>query len=207
VNRETGVITSKGPGTVSTHRKSKPSANSPSDPFGHLAGKSKDQNKSGISFIQINFDGEMTVDAESKEMRLDRNIRTVYSPVQNWDVSFNPDNVRKRTPGMVFLTCDNLLLAHWAPRGNKKKTSEMIATGNTNILNDTFEATAARVSYDKATDMLVIVGTPRNDANLWFKQTPNDKDPTHLVAKKITYRVKDQATRTYGLESLKVNRK
>ena len=108
---------------------------------------------------------------------------------------------------MVFLTCENLTLAQWTPRASDEKTSEMIATGNTHIFSDSFEATADRVSYNQSSDMLIIVGTPRNDANLLFKQTPNDKDPTNLVANKITYRIKDQATGTYGVKTMNINRK
>ena len=206
LNRATGSLESQGPGTISIHRRGKPSTDSSSDPFARLARQDEATNDSGITFIQINFDGQLQVDTVAQEMQLDRNIRTIYSPVKNWDVSFNPDDVLPRTTGRVFMTCEHLQLAQWTPRTSKRKTSEIIATGNTHIFSDTLDATAHRVSYDRTNDTLIIVGTPRSDANLRFKQTPNDTNPTHLVAKKITYRIKDQATGTYGLETLNVNR-
>ncbi len=206
VNMESGSVTSHGPGTISVHRRGKPSTDSSSNPFGRLSGKGQAQNESGISFIQINFDGAMNVDTDSHEMELDGNIRTVYSPVQNWDQAFNPDNVLHRAPGRVLMTCERLLLAQWSPRAEAKQTSEIIATGNAHIKSDTFEATADRVSYDRSNDKLVIKGTQLTDANLLIKQTPSDKNPTQLVAKQITYRIKDQATATYGLEQLNLNR-
>jgi lipopolysaccharide assembly outer membrane protein LptD (OstA) len=83
----------------------------------------------------------------------------------------------------------------------------MIATGNAHISNDRFDATANRVSYNQSTDMMVVEGTPRSDANLWFKQTANDKNPTHLVAEEIQYRVKDQWHQVLGVKNLKINRK
>jgi len=83
----------------------------------------------------------------------------------------------------------------------------MLATGNAHLFSETFEATASRVSYSQATDVLVVEGTPRTDANLWFKQTPNDKNPTHLIAEKISYRISDQWTQTQGVKNLNINSK
>ena len=206
VNVESGALKSKGPGKISVHRLGKAMSDMTPDPLGRMASNGKSSNETGISFLQVNFDREMVADANRREMQIDGNIRTVYSPVNDWKTTFDPDNFQYRTPGTVFMTCEKLLLAQWAPRAAEKKTSEMIATGNAHIFSDTFEAIADRVSYSQATDVLVIVGSSRNDANLKFKQAPNDKDPTQLVASKITYRIKDQATRTYGVKSLNINR-
>jgi len=200
VNVDAGTIKSKGPGSIATHRWKDPSGSSSDDkpnPFGRI-GKSK--NKSGISFIQVNFDGELNVDRERNEMILDRNIRTVYSPVQDWKTAFNPDMPQRRGPGGVYLTCEKLQLAHWVPRGAEEKSNELIATGNAHILSDEFEATADRVSYSQASDLLVIVGSPRNNATLKLDGQP-------VSAEKFTYRIKDQWTTTQGLRSATLNKK
>ena len=73
------------------------------------------------------------------------------------------------------------------------------------IKSEQFQATADRVSFSEMTDILTIEGTPRNDANLWFKQSPNDRNPTHLIAEKITYRISDQMTQTQGVKNLNIN--
>ena len=148
----------------------------------------------------------MSIDAESSQMKLSGNIRTVYAPVQSWQEEFDPDDNHLRSPGKVFLTCEQLEMAQWSPRSNDQRVNEMLATGNAHIFSDTFEVTSDRISYDQDSDWLTIEGSPRTDANLWFKQTPNDKEPTHLVAEKIKYRLKDQMTETQGVKNLSINR-
>ena len=198
INAQTGSVKSKGPGSIATHRFGKPSdpSKKSATPF---AGFNKAPNKSGISFIQINFDGELNVNAERREMTLQRNIRTVYAPVPNWQTTLNPDQPQQRTPGSVFLTCDNLQLAQWEPRSAAKKTNELTASGNTHIKSDTFEATADRVSYSQETDWLVIVGTPRTKANIWVDSVKSTGD-------KFSYRLSKQILVTEG-SMIEINQK
>jgi hypothetical protein len=201
VNAEAGSIESKGPGSIATHRWKDPAKPNDKPLFGSLGGK-KDasaSSKSGISFIQVNFDGELKLDKERGEMILDRNIRTVYSPVQTWDETLNPDMPRRRGPGAVFLTSEKLQLAQWTPRGSTEKSNEMIATGNAHILSDEFESTSDRVSYSQASDLLVIAGSARNNATL----RRNGSDT--LSAKKITYQIKEQRISTEGISNFNIN--
>ena len=136
------------------------------------------------------------------------NVRTIYAPIGSWKQTFDPDNRKKKAPpGSVNLRCDQLQLAQWASRSDNKSFNEMLATGNTHLYSDEFEATANRVSYSQASDVLVVEGTPRTDANLWFKQTPNDKNPTHLIAEKISYRISDQRTQIQSVKNMNINSK
>ena len=80
-----------------------------------------------------------------------------------------------------------------------KPANEMLATGNVQILNHRFDANADRVSYDQTTDLLVIEGTTRTDAQLRVKQQRNAQ-PNYIVAEKFLYHVKDQG---YEIQSFK----
>ncbi len=207
-NVEAGGLYAKGPGTIATHQMGSASSASSNDsnPFARIAGDKK--KKKGLSFIQINFDGELNIDPDQKEMTVDGNVRTIYAPIGSWEQSLNPDDGKKLAPrGSVNLRCNRLQLAQWTSRGDTKPVNEMLASGNAHLFSETFEATANRVSYSQATDVLVVEGTPRTDANLWFKQTPNDKNPTHLIAEKISYRISDQWTQTQGVKNLNINNK
>lgn len=204
IDAVSGSLAAKGPGTIATHRPAKSNETDASNPFGNLAGA---DGMDGISFIQINFDGDLSVDSKQREMIVTGNIRTIYASVLDWEMTVDPDNAPGRPAGSVHLTCSRLQLAQWSPRNNDQPTNEMIASGNTHIRNDRFDAKADRVSYNSSTDMLVVEGTPRSDANLWIKQTPNDPAPTHLVAEKIRYRIKDQWSDTQGVKNLNINRR
>ena len=205
-NVEGGGLYAKGPGTIATHRMGSVDSQR-SNPFGRLSG-SNNKKKEGLSFIQINFDGDLNIDPDQKEMIIDGNVRTVYAPVSSWKKTFNPDDSKKSAPpGSVNLRCDRLQIAQWASRSDDKPFNEMLASGNTHLFSETVEATASRVSYSQASDVLIVEGTPRTDANLWFKQAPNDKNPTHLIAEKISYRISDQWTQTQGVKNLNINSK
>ena len=202
-NVEAGGIHAKGPGTIATHQVGDGNSND-SNPLAKLA--AADRKKQSLSFIRINFDGELNINPDQKEMTVTGNVRTIYAPIGSWKQNFDPDKRKQDTPpGSVNLRCDSLQLAQWASRTDNKSFNEMLASGNTHLYSDEFEATANRVSYSQATDVLIVEGTPRTDANLWFKQTPNDKNPTHLIAEKISYRISDQWTQTQGVKNLNIN--
>lgn len=208
-NVQAGGIFAKGPGTIATHRVGTPGSDK-SNPLAKLAStdREKTEKKQSLSFIQVNFDGELNIDPDQKEMTVVGNVRTIYAPIGSWEKAFNPDSQRKDAPpGSVNLRCDRLQLAQWASRSDKKSFTEMLATGNTHLYSDAFEATANRVSYSQASDVLVVEGTPRTDANLWFKQTPNDRNPTHLIAEKISYRISDQRTQIQSVKNMNINSK
>ena len=57
-----------------------------------------------------------------------------------------------------------------------------------------FESSSDRVSYNQQTDTLTFDGTPRSDAKLWVKKTPNDKNPSPISAEKFTHRIAEQRT-------------
>ena len=198
VDAQTGKLFAQGPGSISMHRDGDVAMG---NPFSRLS-KIK---KRGLSFIQINFDGDMELNSEKKSLTVNRNVRTIYTPVGSWTQTVSPDAPRRSAPaGSVNLTCQNLTLAQWTPRGAQKADSEMIATGNAHIFSPTFESTADRVSYKRSADTLIIEGTPRNEASLWFKQSANDKNPTQMTAEKITYRIKDQRARAEAVNSISI---
>lgn len=200
VNAQNGNLLAKGPGSVSTHRDG--TISSTENPFSKLA-----QNKTrGLSFVQINFDGDLRIDSNERTMKVNGNVRTIYAPIGSWNQTLNPDEARRIAPaGSVNLTCQQLEMAQWKPRGQAKADSEMIAIGNIHIFSPTFESTADRVSYKRSTDTLIIEGTPRNEANLWFKQSLNDKNPTKMTAEKISYRIKDQRARAEAVKNMDIS--
>ena len=209
-NVQAGGIFAKGPGTIATHRlgSGRLDGTNPLANLGSRDSRTTDKKKQSLSFIQVNFDGEMNINPDQKEMTVVGNVRTIYAPIGSWKQTFDPDNRKKKAPpGSVNLRCDQLQLAQWASRSDNKSFNEMLATGNTHLYSDEFEATANRVSYSQASDVLVVEGTPRTDANLWFKQTPNDKNPTHLIAEKISYRISDQRTQIQSVKNMNINSK
>lgn len=207
---QSGAISAKGPGSLQLHRvgnnglTESPVARSP-DRQG-LVPRRVDPSK-GLTFVQINFDGPLLANSIQKEMQIAGRVRSLTTPVASWDDTVNPDSDPSTWPSdAVRLICDRMQMAQWSPAGQDEPTSEMIATGNAHIVSQIFEATADRVSYNQANDMLVVEGTPRTDAHLWYRQSAK-ASPDHLVAEKILYRLSDQWTEVQGVRNVNVKSK
>ena len=197
----TGQVKSKGPGVMMLYRRGHTSmlgktGNNPPQPDTPM----------GITLVRVNFDGSAEANTNDKQLLIRGNVRTLHAPVNSFEHVLDPDVAQALPPESVRITCDELKLAQWTPRNSDEPSQELLATGNAHITSGTFEATADRVSYNQATDMLVVEGTPRSDANLWFRQAPNSKDRDHLVAGKILYRLADQWTEVQSVKNLNINR-
>ena len=211
LNAVTGSVQSKGPGVIMLYRKGKnpllsdrtdKENEAPSGNFTFPIG-----NPDGLTFIRLNFDGSANANMNQNEMTIRGNVRTLYAPVDSFQVVYDPDQSERLPRESVKITCEQLKIAQWTPRNSSEANNELIATGNTHISSSAFEATADRVSYNRSTDILVVEGTPRSDAHLWFKQTPNSQQRDHLVAGKILYRLADQWTDVQGVKNVNINRK
>ncbi len=190
-----GDITATGPGTIMNHRKGKSSFSlTPKTPSAPV------QSNSGISFLQIDFDKSLQANTKTEDMLISGNVRTLYAPVKDWNQTLDPDKTVRIPTGGVKLTCETVSVSQWQPRSATEPTNEVNAQGNAHIYGDLFEATADRVSYDDATDFLVIEGTPRTDAHLRYQQRPGAQ-PDDLVAGKIRYRISDQHTEVLKIKN------
>ncbi len=217
-NAATGKLNAAGPGVILHHARGKspllknaqnsdqpandlPSATAQNVEIGRPVGSD-----SALTFVRVNFDRSVDADTNSKEMLLQGNVRTLYSTVKTFDEILDPDQTAALPLDSVQVTCDQLKLAQWTQRNATKPTQELLASGNAHIIGTAFEATADRINYNQATDMLVVEGTPRSDANLWFKPTPDARQRDHLVAGKILYRLSDQWTEIQSVKNIGINR-
>ncbi len=198
-----GKIRAAGPGSIQLHRRGKVKA---FDSSKNTASK-KPSNPNAITLTHVKFDDRLIADSNKKEMQIHGQVRSLTSPVKSFDEVFDPDRETHTWPAdAVKLVCQQVQLAQWNPQASGKPSNEMIATGNAHITSSQFEATADRVSYSQANDMLVVEGTPRSDANLWFRRNPAAR-PDHLVAGKILYRLSDQWTEVQNVRNVKIKSK
>jgi hypothetical protein len=165
-------------------------------------GKSRPDSQ-GIEYLQANFDGSLDANSNSTEMRVNQRVRIVYGSVTDWEQQLDPD-ARSVAQDATKLTCERVEIVQWTPRGSDKPTTDIFATQNARIINQSFEATADSLRYNEQTDMMVIEGNSRQDANLWFQQEPG-MPRDHLVAGKILYRPSDQWTQIEKVRNATIN--
>lgn len=149
-------------------------------------------NRSGLDYLHCRFDDSLQANTNRTELRINGRVRALSAAVAEWGTRLDPD--AERVPAEATkISCDQVQIVQWTPRGSDQPTTEVLATSNARIVGSNFEATAERLSYNERTDLLVIEGDSRQDANLWFQQQPGAKRD-HLVAGKILYRPGDQWT-------------
>ena len=199
----TGMIRANGPGAIQLHRRGKSKS---LDPSGRKP-SSTPSDPNAITLTHVKFDDRLIADSNKKQIQIHGQVRSLTSPVRSFDTVFDPDQETSTWPvDAVKLVCQQVQLAQWNPQSSDKPSNEMVATGNAHIISSKFEATADRVSYSQANDMLVVEGTTRSDANLWFRRNPAAR-PDHLVAGKILYRLSDQWTEVQNVRNVKIKSK
>ena len=199
----TGMVRAAGPGSIQLHQRGKPKTFTKTDD----ATSSGSRDSNSITLTHVKFDDRLIADSNKKQMEIHGQVRSLTSPVRSFDEVFDPDREIRTWPvDAVKLVCEHAQLAQWDPQAADKPSSELIATGNAHITSSKFEATADRVSYSQLNDMLVVEGTPRSDANLWFRRNPAAR-PDHLVAGKILYRLSDQWTEVQNVRNVKIKSK
>ena len=194
------MIRASGPGAIQLHRRGKSKS---LDPSGNGT-SSKPSDPDAITLTHVKFDDRLTVDPSKKQIQIHGQVRSLTSPVRSFDTVVDPDLETSTWPAdAVKLVCQQVQLAQWNPQSSNKPSNEMVASGNAHIISSKFEATADRVSYSQANDMLVVEGTTRSNANLWFRRNPTAR-PDHLVAGKILYRLSDQWTEVQNLSLIHI---
>jgi hypothetical protein len=192
---KTGVLNGKGPGSIWHYRKGQPSLMADSNPDRRAAPPARPADGGELAFLRINYDGTATASTQQQRLQIRGNVRTVYSPVRSFEQQVNPDDKRSFPDDAVLVRCDNLDFAQWTPRNSEQPVQELFASGNAHVTSSAFEAKADRINYNQATDLVVIEGTPRSDAQLWHQANlGNVRDRKHLIAEKIIYRLKDGNT-------------
>jgi hypothetical protein len=192
MNTVSGDIRASGPGVLVGWRKAKD--RKPDGPKFDLASSSgaTDASKHPIQYLQANFDQRLIANTENERIALSGNVRALHGGVNNWNQQLDPDLARIPADA-TRITCDQLEVARWQPRGQDKPTSEIKAVGNVRVEGEQFEATAHRLTFDEASDILTIEGDERTVATLLQKRSRNAA-ANQLSAGKIRYRPSDEWT-------------
>ena len=124
-----------------------------------------------ISFFEINFDGGVEGNLFERDLEFKRNVRTIYGPVPNWQTKLDLTGPIT-DPNSIAISCDALRLGQWKSGPDKGKV-EINAAGNTIIVGANFKSNANSVRYVQAKDLMILQGTSRNKAKLWYTPTVN----------------------------------
>ncbi len=192
VSTTSGDIRGTGPGGIISWRKATDGDNTTKFKLASQERPEKSPKKAAIQYIHANFSERLVANAHQEQMLLVGNVRTLYGDVRHWEQQLDPESPQVPADA-IRITCDQLDVARWQPRGAEGPTTELQALGNVRVVSQQFETTSQRLTYDELTDMLTIEGDERSAANLWQRKSPNS--PANLLsAGKIRYRPSDEWT-------------
>ena len=193
INRLTGAITGRGPGTIRSVRLA--SADGPS--AGPVIGG---QGKGGLRFLRVDFNNGLTGNYLERRAQFAGNVQVVYGPVLAWDHQLPLHSTQGVPPDSVELRCEELRVledpAFSVQRGGNTGGPfgpiELVAMRSVRIdasigaEGGGVIAEAARASYSQAADRAILEGDGTQLAKLWARQN-GQQEYAPATAQRLTH--------------------
>ncbi|QDV72181.1 hypothetical protein [Botrimarina mediterranea] len=194
INRLTGAVTGRGPGTIRSVRL----AGAGGGPFSGPAVGDKD--KGGLRFLRVDFNNGIAGNYLERRAQFAGNVQVVYGPVLAWDHQLPLHSPEGVPPDSVELRCEELRVLEdpafsvrrggdtGAPFGpielvamrGVRIDAAMGADGGGAI------AEAVRASYSQAADRAILEGDGTQLAKLWLQQN-GQQQPVPMSGQRLTH--------------------
>jgi hypothetical protein len=163
-----------------------PLAASPNQPRAGASDPGDTSKEKPLSYVFVRFEKAIRGNLKTRETTFSDQVRTVYSPVRDWNAEVD-DDPRKLDPRGVLLTSDRLTLRQMQAVSRKEPDwIEIEAAGNAIAEAPTFTARAHSMKYTQAKDLLILDGENVTDAVL-SRQTQVGGRISSVAAGKILY--------------------
>ena len=189
VDRVSGEIVGRGPGRVTTVRVGWPELSG--SPFnrgpdaGRPAGTGDDPNQ--LTYLDVEFQDRIDGNLHDRTLTFHDQVHCVYGPVDSWDATLDVDDPDSLGPNGALLTSDELTVTQMTTPLDGGESMELVAQGNVRAEGNMFNAWGHRMTYDQAKDLLILEGTGRVDAELYY-QKREGAPPQHAQMGTIRFR-------------------
>jgi len=158
----------------------------------------------GLKYLNVQFEGSLSGNVHNREMTFYDQVKTVYGPVDSWQVELNPNDPDGLGPRGVLLNCNQLSVAQMPLPTGDGHAVEMAAEDNVVVEGQTFTARAPRMTYADAKQLLILEGNGRTGAEL-YRQEHVGGPFSEFLAQKILYWHSTGQVHVEGARSLKSN--
>jgi len=201
VDRLTGLLHADGPGWVSTVRRSAglpgapgaPASNqqNPAPPPLMPPGAARPTAEQPLTSVHIAFHRALDGDLDKREIQFKEEVRTTYSPAQDFSDRIIVVNVADLTERAVLMTCDLLTVTEFITP--VERWVEIQATGRTILQGTKFLVnTPGRLSYTSATEIVTIEGDGRAAARIYWQAAPGEPvSPTEVTKARYNVRTNE----------------
>ena len=206
IDRVSGEIVGRGPGRVTTVRIGRPEV--PGSPFGAAPDGNRPAKTEGdpnqLAYLNVEFQDRIEGNLHHRTLTFYDQVHCVYGPVESWDATLDIDDPDSLGPKGALLTSDALTVTQIATPLEGDSSLELLAQGNVRVEGSMFNAWGHRMSYDQAKDLLILEGTGRADAQLFYQKRVGA--PTQNVQMgKIRYRPKTNEIQLDDASSVDLN--
>lgn len=191
VDNRANSIVAYGPGSVQIYRRGGGLAG-PVAGLGSAAVQSAPKNPAGLTYIHTNFDRQLVANTLNNQVIVTGNLRTVYTPVKNFEQEHDPDGAGRLPTDAIRLNCEQIVLSQSLNRFTGLTFNQFAATKNAHIRSETFDSTADSIQYDEQTDQLTVESLSGKEVSLSHRRDANS-GWNRIVGKRLTYRVSDQS--------------
>ncbi len=173
LNQRSGEVECTGPGEVISVRRGNPQQSGMltglqrGAPNPQAAPPAKDDQ---LTYLNVRFLDSITGNINRRQMSFNKEVRTVYGPVETWEDKIDVDEGLQLADSVVLLDCDRLNLAEVPGMDRESRFIELEAEGNAEVESQLYTATGHRITYAQAKETLTLEGNSRNDAKLYVRE-------------------------------------
>jgi hypothetical protein len=200
LRQRTGEMTARGPGWLNSVRIDKGEGLPGGRGFGGGAAAVRPRGAAdgalrpdGLVYLGVYFQGDLVGNRQTLVMEFHRQVRTVVGPVVNWEGRLDPDDFDSQRDRGVLMESDELNVSQRPAIAGQAPTYVLVATGNTTVDGNydgaNYWASAAKLKYEDAKDLLVLEGDGRGPAQL-FRQAVVGGDRPRIDAERILFHPK-----------------
>ena len=157
-----------------------------------------------LSYLNVEFEDRIEGNLHDRTLTFYDQVECVYGPVASWDATLDMDDPDSLGPKGALLSSDELTITQMTTPLDGIKSMELVAQGNVRVEGSTFNAWGHRMTYDQAKDLLILEGTGRADAELFYQKhvgTPTQ----HIQMGKIRYRPSTHQLQIVDQRSMEFN--
>ena len=136
-------------------------------------------NSSRLVYLRVDFQNGIEGNMEKQEAGFQHFVRAVYSPIQSWGQTIDPNQPGGLGPQGIAMTCQQLCVSETSAHA---RGVELSAVGNTLVEGSAFTARAQRLTYTQAKELLVLDG--ENGVAQLQQKTRPDSGPIRLRARR-----------------------
>jgi len=208
INLLSGALTAGGPGEVTTVRRGSPDRLAARGPGRLASGQvaaAAGSNGDRLTYLGVCCQGSITGNVhDDRQMTFHDQVQTTYGPVDAWESRLDAEDPDFFEHDGVLLSCRQLTVSEITMPIEYRRTVEMVALGNARAEGRTFTATACRMAYTEAKDLLTLEGDGRTDAEL-FRQEYVGGPTSRAAARKIRYCPSSNTLNVSDARSLELN--